>query len=94
VIAAVAPESETARELSDAGAGLVVPAGKPEGLLDALVQVTSDPTFARELGERGRAFQEANLIKAAALATLDQFLVGVLDTRGCAMRPQLDGAPG
>lgn len=79
VVAAVSPMSETARELTDTNTGLVVNAGQPELLLDAIRRLAADPDHAAALGERGKAYAQANLSAGAALARLEGFVTGRLD---------------
>ena len=50
------------------GAGLVVPAGEPERLLDALARLRAEPALAAELGAAGPAYAEANTSADACLA--------------------------
>ncbi|MGH2586971.1 MAG: glycosyltransferase family 4 protein, partial [Dehalococcoidia bacterium] len=76
-VAAVAPTSETATELTAAGAGLVVEAERPEALLAALCRVAASPDLAAMQGERGRAYARQHLTPDAALARFEQFLDAV-----------------
>jgi len=80
VIAAVNAASETARELALADAGLVVPAGRPDALVEAILRLHAAPEEADAIGERGRAFARDNLTRAQALAGLEDFVARVVDS--------------
>ncbi len=56
IVAAVPPDSETASEVEAAGAGIVVPPGKPEALMNAILELRSDPHRREALGRNGREF--------------------------------------
>jgi glycosyltransferase involved in cell wall biosynthesis len=74
VVAAVAPESEAAREIKQSGGGIVVPPEDPEALLDALLGVTQDTDLQNELGFRGQAYAKEALSPKASLEALDEFV--------------------
>ena len=57
VVAAIAPDSETAREIGQAQAGIVVPPADARALADALLAVRDDPARGAGLGERGPALR-------------------------------------
>jgi len=67
VVAATDPGGITASEVMEAGAGLVVPAGEPEALLDALLSLRSDPDLAARFAEQGRRHREAVLGEQTAM---------------------------
>jgi len=67
---------ESARMLTQAGAGVVVPPEDPEGLATAVRWLASDPAAAVEMGERGRAFA-AGRLRLTQAARLEQILLGV-----------------
>jgi putative colanic acid biosynthesis glycosyltransferase WcaI len=71
VIAAVAPQSETARELLDTGAGVVVPPDLPGLLLDALRLLLADPARQDRFGAAGRRYARTTLSADRALAGLE-----------------------
>jgi colanic acid biosynthesis glycosyl transferase WcaI len=80
VVAAASADSETAREISAAGAGYVVPPDDPEAFRDAILGLKNS-SKGTELGARGRRYAERMLFPAVALAEYDRFLDVVLQTR-------------
>jgi glycosyltransferase involved in cell wall biosynthesis len=78
VVAAVAPDSETARELTTAHAGLAVSYGEPEQLLTALETLRRSPQLQQELAERGAAYATDQLTPAASFAAIDGFVDAIL----------------
>jgi colanic acid biosynthesis glycosyl transferase WcaI len=71
VIAAVAPQSETAREILDTGAGVVVPPDQPGLLLDAVRELLADPARRDRFGAAGRRYARTTLSADRALAELE-----------------------
>lgn len=67
VIAATDPLGITAEEVLAAEAGLVVPAGDPAALLDAVLDVKRDPDAYAARGAAGRNYRERVLDQNAAL---------------------------
>jgi colanic acid biosynthesis glycosyl transferase WcaI len=74
VVAAVAPDSETAREIEASGGGVVVAPGDPHALAEALRGLAADPEERRRLGVTGRAYANERLSAPAALAGYERFL--------------------
>lgn len=74
VVAAVAPDSETAREIEASGGGVVVAPGDPHALAEALRRLAADPEERRRLGGTGRAYADERLSAPAALAEYERFL--------------------
>jgi colanic acid biosynthesis glycosyl transferase WcaI len=74
VVAAVAPDSETAREIEASGGGVVVAPGDPQALAGAIRGLAADPDERRRLGAAGRAYAEERLSAPAALAEYERFL--------------------
>ena len=68
IVAAIPLGGGSAREVERSGAGLVVPAGEPERLLDALARLRAEPALGAELGAAGPAYAEAHTSAAACLA--------------------------
>ncbi len=78
VVAAVNMASETAAELAFADAGVVVQAGHPETLLEAILQLRAAPDEAQAIGQRGRVFAQAYLTEERALAGLEDFIARIV----------------
>ncbi len=76
IVAAIPPGGGSAREVQRSGAGLVVPAGEPERLLEALARLRAEPALVAELTAAGPAYAEANTSAAACLARA----VALIDT--------------
>jgi glycosyltransferase involved in cell wall biosynthesis len=72
IAAAVADASETAIELRDAGAGLVVTPGDPAALLGAIRAIAADSTLAERLGSAGRRFASERLTSDVILGQYEQ----------------------
>lgn len=76
IIAAVGIDGGSAAEVERSGAGIVVPAGRPEALLDALARLREQPKLAASLATAGPAYAEAHtsprtcLPRGAALVDL------------------------
>jgi len=67
VVAATDPAGITAAELSAAQAGVVVPAGDPESLLDAILDLGSDREAAERFGSSGQRYRESILDQRSAI---------------------------
>jgi colanic acid biosynthesis glycosyl transferase WcaI len=78
VVAAVAPDSETARELSNANAGLVVPYGDPIQLLEAFESLRKSPQLGAALAARGAAYAAEHLTPEASFAAIDRFVEAIM----------------
>jgi colanic acid biosynthesis glycosyl transferase WcaI len=74
VVAAVAPSSETAREIERARAGVLVSPEQPEALVEAVVRLQHEPERARELGENGRSYAQTELRRSEGLRAYDAFV--------------------
>jgi glycosyltransferase involved in cell wall biosynthesis len=86
VVAAASDDSETAREIGAARAGVVVAPDEPERFRDAILALESDPATAAELGVSGRRYAERVLFPEVVLADYDRFLELVAETgRGGAL---------
>ena len=77
IVAAVALESETARELALAQSGTVVPHGDPAQLLSAISQIQSAPAIHREISARGLAYATSQLTATASFAAADRFISAI-----------------
>jgi glycosyltransferase involved in cell wall biosynthesis len=88
VVAAVSPGSETAREVGDSGAGLVVRPDDPAALLAAVRSLAADPARRQRLGGAGRAYARATLTAGQALASLETLVEQIAGTaRAVVVRP-------
>ncbi len=79
VVAAVAADSETARELSAARAGVIVPFSDVATLLDALEDLRRSPDLRTELAARGARYAAEHLTPAASFAAVDRFIAAIVD---------------
>jgi colanic acid biosynthesis glycosyl transferase WcaI len=71
VVAAVSPQSETARELVDTGSGVLVAPDQPGRLLEAILKLVADPDRQKELGAAGKQYARNTLHADHALARLE-----------------------
>jgi glycosyltransferase involved in cell wall biosynthesis len=94
VVAAVAPDGETAREVTASGGGIVAEPDDPGALLDAIQRVSRDPVLAGQLGRNGRAWARDVLGRESALRDYEAFVSALLrERRGtAAMRRARTGA--
>jgi glycosyltransferase involved in cell wall biosynthesis len=81
VVAATDLRGITASEIAAADGGVVVDAGDPAKLLDAILALRNDPDAAAQLGLNGRRHRETNLDQGQAIAHWDSLLAEVLMTR-------------
>lgn len=82
VLAATDVGSVTESEVLLAVAGLVVPAGSPEALLEAAAMLSADPEGAAEMGESGRRFRAERLSPQVSFDTFTQLLQNLAVRRG------------
>jgi glycosyltransferase involved in cell wall biosynthesis len=81
VVAAIPADGATAREIQRSGGGIIVPAGAPAALLEALENLAADPAGAKRLARAGRAFARTELDEEAALTRYRVFVDRILATR-------------
>ena len=99
VIAAVAPHSDTAREIESAGAGVVVPADDPAALAAEILNLKYAPWRSDQLGEAGKRYAAGELTPSRILAWYEEFLEAVAATTvrpgrvAAGHRRQLRGSP-
>jgi glycosyltransferase involved in cell wall biosynthesis len=86
LVAAVSPESETARELAATGSGVLVTPDQPGLLLEAIRKLAADPDRQDELGGAGARYAHTTLSAAQALAGLTD-LVETVAAAGARGRP-------
>jgi glycosyltransferase involved in cell wall biosynthesis len=92
VIAAVARDSETAREVAVSGAGVVVEPDDPGALLDAIEGLLGDPAKCDRLGAAGKRFAREKLTPSAALTDYEAFIQALLPADCSDGRPTLRAA--
>ncbi len=78
VVAAVAAQSEAAREVRQSSGGIVVEPERPAALLGAILRVARDPGLAAHLSQSGRHWSMDVLSEQAALQGYEQLLAAVL----------------
>ena len=67
VVAATDPTGIAAAEITAAQAGVVVPAGDPEALLQAIIDLSHDDSAATRFGLNGKSYRESVLDQSAAI---------------------------
>lgn len=81
IVGATDIDGITASEIDDAQAGVVVPAGRPDLLLDAVLELAADKHRAAQLGANGRHYQQSVLASAAAIHRWTELIRSCLKTR-------------
>lgn len=81
VLAATDARGLTASELAASGAGVCVPAARPDLLLREAWRLAGDPALAGMLGAQGRRYCDALLSPEAALDRYEDWIVSIADTR-------------
>lgn len=84
VVAAVASDSEAAREVAASGGGVIVEPGRPDVLLRAVRRLAAAREQREALGRAGEAFAESELHPDAALGQIEALLTSSVDRRGVA----------
>lgn len=87
ILAATDPTGITAGEIEHAGAGVVVPAGDPEVLLETAQRIAEDSAGAAAYGAAGRRYRMEVLDADAAIWAFEQ-VIAELATRGHARRSE------
>jgi colanic acid biosynthesis glycosyl transferase WcaI len=82
VVAAVASEGLTAREVRRSGGGIVVPAGEPLGVVRALAAIGTDPGRAEMLGAAAKRYATTHYGRDAAMRRLDELILRALSGPG------------
>lgn len=75
VLAATDASGLTAGELTASGAGVLVPAGRPDMLLVEALRLGGDGDLARRLGAAGQRYCEARLSEDVALDLYEQWII-------------------
>ena len=78
VVAATDVSGITAEEVRTADAGVVVPAGDPEALLEAVTTLAADPGHAEHLGKNGRLYRKTVLDEESAINTFTEMLTRLI----------------
>jgi colanic acid biosynthesis glycosyl transferase WcaI len=78
VVAATDVSGITAEEVRTADAGVVVPAGDPEALLDAVTTLAADPGRAEHLGKNGRHYRQTVLEEESAINRFTEMLTRLI----------------
>ena len=81
VLVAAAEQSETARFVLESGAGIVVPAGDPQAIADAILDAIDKPGEMQEMGKKGRQFLEENLSREHICKGYNDFFLKLLDAQ-------------
>jgi colanic acid biosynthesis glycosyl transferase WcaI len=74
VVAAASSDSETAREIGAAKAGIVVPPADPPAFREAILALRDDPALAEKMGQHGSLFAENVLSPTKVLAEYESFV--------------------
>jgi colanic acid biosynthesis glycosyl transferase WcaI len=82
IVAAVPPEGSTAREILQAGAGVIVSIGDVEELNGVVASLKEDPEWAGRLGAAGRRYAESALDLTSARTRIDRLLEQTLGGKG------------
>lgn len=81
VVAATDVNGITAEELRAAAAGIVVPAGQPQALLEAAMELVRDPSTSVALGRSGLRYRHTVLDEETALDRFTEILAAVVAER-------------
>lgn len=79
ILAATDSGGFTASELAASGAGVCVPADRPDLLLDEALKLAQDRVFAEQLGEAGRRYCDKLLSKDSALDRHEDWIMDLAD---------------
>ncbi|MGD6980973.1 MULTISPECIES: glycosyltransferase family 4 protein [Citricoccus] len=77
IVAATDPNGVTAEEVKAAKAGLVVTAGDPQALLDAVMSMSANAGQSEQLGRNGRSYREAVLSAESAIQKFTAVVTGM-----------------
>ena len=81
VLAATDSAGITAGELAASGAGVCIPADRPDLLLSEALRLGTDRALAAKLGEAGRRYCDELLSQEAALDRYERWIIDLADTR-------------
>ncbi len=74
IVAATGLHGTTAAEINKVGAGIVVPAGEPENLLETLIRVIGDAQLGIRLAAAGTEFADRYLTPSAVLCRYENWI--------------------
>jgi colanic acid biosynthesis glycosyl transferase WcaI len=77
IVAAVAPDSETATEIRRVGSGVLVQPDQPTRLLQAIRELVDDPALQQRLGRAGHSYANRHLSASQALAKLETMVQAI-----------------
>jgi colanic acid biosynthesis glycosyl transferase WcaI len=81
ILAATDAEGLTSQEITASGAGIRVPADRPDLLLSAAIRLGTDRAFAAELGEAGCRYSASRLSATSALDRYEQWIAELAELR-------------
>jgi colanic acid biosynthesis glycosyl transferase WcaI len=81
ILAATDAAGFTAAELAASGAGVCVPADRPDLLLDEAIRLGTDHELARQLGQAGQRYCRLLLSEETALDSYEQWVIDLADMR-------------
>lgn len=94
ILAATDEAGFTAQEIMASGAGIRVPADRPDLLLAEALRLGTDRALAAQLGEAGRCYSAAFLSAATALDRYEEWIVDLAESRQRAHNRRCRTAPG
>jgi glycosyltransferase involved in cell wall biosynthesis len=74
VVASLPPESDARRIIAESGCGFAVGAGDSQALAKEILTLYSDRALLAEMGQRGRAYVEANFAHEVCIARMEAIL--------------------
>jgi glycosyltransferase involved in cell wall biosynthesis len=89
ILAATDAGGYTAGEIAASGAGVWVPAGRPDLLLSEALRLGTDQALAAQLGAAGRRYCEELLSEKLALDRYEQWIRDLADIRAAGHRPRV-----
>jgi glycosyltransferase involved in cell wall biosynthesis len=81
IVAATDATGFTAGELAASGAGVCVPADRPDLLLSEVLRLGTDRTLAAQLGDAGKRYCDVLLSEDAALGRYEQWIIDLANMR-------------
>lgn len=81
ILAATDSAGFTAGELAASGAGICVPADRPDLLLNEALRLGTDSALATQLGEAGRRYSDQLLSEEVALDRYERWIIDLADMR-------------